>query len=79
MSTTLDRNVAVTYASGGAIGSIFEIQQGAIDRGHRQLLEEAPHVEGGSPSDVERQAALTLALRLNSAACSLRARCVIAA
>ena len=32
-STTLDRNVALHYASGGTAGTLFEISMGMIDRG----------------------------------------------
>lgn len=33
MSTTLEKSVAMQYASSGAVGTVFEIQMGMIDRG----------------------------------------------
>ena len=33
MSTTLDEEVALSYASGGGAGFVLEIQQGMVDRG----------------------------------------------
>ena len=33
MSTTLDEEVALSYAAGGGAGFVLEIQQGMVDRG----------------------------------------------
>ena len=33
MSTTLTKDVAVSYASGNGMGLVFEVQQGMVDRG----------------------------------------------
>lgn len=33
MSTTLDRDVALSYATGGSSGMVFEVQMGMVDRG----------------------------------------------
>ena len=33
MSTTLERSVALQYASGGSMGILIEVQQGMVNRG----------------------------------------------
>lgn len=51
-STTLDREVAVTYASSGKVGMLMEIQQGMVDRGAdlSWLSQEAYEIEP-APTD----------------------------
>ena len=44
MSTTVSREVATGYASGGGMGLVFEIQQGMVDRGASiSWLSQYPH------------------------------------
>jgi hypothetical protein len=44
MSTTADRSVAATYASGAGMGLILELEQGMVDRGAElSWLSQYPH------------------------------------
>ena len=44
MSTTLERSVAMSYAAGGALGLVFSIEQGMVDRGADiSWLSQYPH------------------------------------
>lgn len=59
LSTTLDRGVAMDYASSGKAGVVFEIQMGMIDRGaNLSWLSQYPHevrVAAGSPLAISQQ------------------------
>ena len=44
MSTSLDRDVAISYAGSGSVGALFEIKQGMVDRGASlRTLSQYPH------------------------------------